>query len=465
MAPLSNVVIIHTDDTGRYISPYGYGIDTPNLQSLADDGILFRETHCAGPTCSPSRGALLTGSSPHSNGLIGLAHRGFEMDSYERHLSNFLSEQGFETVLVGQQHEVARDVSESNPEKSILGYDRVLPVDESAIDDVPIDHDHTHHDFSATAAATEYIREVGSMKDPDPFFLSIGFDNTHKPLPLDQNLVDPDSVAPPDPLPDVPPIRDEMAGYHAAIRSVDTCVGDIITTLELTGLLDKTLVIFTTDHGIPFPLMKCNLNDSGTGVSLIARFPERADVTQPATIDELVSQLDLFPTLCEYLGLDIPEWVEGYSLLPLLRGEVDSIRDEVFSEVTYHAAYEPKRSIRTERYRYVQRFDEEYDRHVAPNTDAGPSKEFFIDLGYFDREPPKEALYDLYIDPNESHNLIDDPEYESVRKDLRDRLWDWMERTEDPLLEGPVSKPDGAVADRRDALHPDAGEFEDPHAR
>lgn len=465
MSSPSNLVIVHTDDTGRYVSPYGHGVDTPALQTLASDGVLFRDAHCAGPTCSPSRGALLTGSSPHSNGLIGLAHRGFEMHDYDRHLSNVLSEHGFETALAGQQHEVPPDAGTGSPERTILGYDRVLSGDSPDDDAVPFDHENTRHDAAVTNAACEYLREASAADDADPFYLSVGFDNTHKPFPLDQDVVDPATVAPPDPLPDVPEIREEMAAYHAAIRHVDTCVGRIVETLTATGLLDETLFVFTTDHGIPFPKMKCTLSDSGTGVSLIAHFPRQSSVVQPDTVDALVAQIDLFPTVCEHLGVDVPDWVEGESLIPLLRGDAESVREAVFGEVTYHAAYEPKRSVRTERYRYVRRFDDQYRRRVAPNTDAGPSKAFFEDLGYFDGEPPTEALYDRYLDPNEAHNLIDDPAYDSVREDLRGRLREWMERTDDPILDGPVSKPDGAVADRRDTLHPDTGHFEDADAR
>lgn len=465
MASNPNVVVVHTDDTGRYIDPYGHGIDTPNLQRFAEDGVLFRNAHCAGPTCSPSRGALLTGSSPHSNGLIGLAHRGFEMDDYGRHLSNFLSERGFETVLAGQQHEIDEDAVEGSAAKEVLGYDRVLQGDESDLDDVPVDHVHTRHDFAITDAVVDFIREASERESSEPYFLSVGFDNTHQPMPLDQDLVDPDYVAPPEPLPDVPPVREEMAAYHALAQCVDTCFGDIVEALQATDQLDDTLLLFTTDHGIPFPLMKCTLSDGGTGVSLIARFPDGTELPRGTVVDELVSQIDLFPTFCDHLDLEVPEWVEGESLLPLLRGETDSVRDAVFSEVTYHAAYEPKRSIRTDRYRYVRRFDEAYDRRVAPNTDEGPMKQFFLDLGYFEREPPSEELYDTYLDPNESHNLVDDPEHEDVRRELRERLDDWMERTDDPLLDGPVSKPDGAVADRQDAIHPDDGEFEEPNAR
>ena len=454
-----NIVLIHTDDTGRYISPYGYGTNTPNLQQLANDGLLFRNAHCAAPTCSPSRGALLTGSSPHSNGLIGLAHRGFEIDNYNHHLANYLSERGFETVLTGQQHEIAESGEENNPAKQVLGYDRVLEGNESDVDELPIDHSLTRRDLANTEAAVDYLRNSGKTSD-EPYFLSIGLYNSHQPMPLDQDVVDPNYVAPPDPLPDVPPVREEMAAYHVLAQYIDTCVGRIFDALAETDQLDETIFLFTTDHGIPFPLIKCTLSDGGTNISLIARFPDGTDIPNGTVVDELVSQIDLFPTFCDFLDIEIPEWVEGDSIVPLLDGTVDSVRDEVFSEVTYHAAYEPKRSVRTERYRYVRRFDEEYDQYVAPNTDNGPMKQFFLDLGYFERQPPTEELYDLYLDPNESNNLADDSDFDEIREDLSKRLEDWMRRTDDPLLDGPVSKPNGAKADKQDAIHPDTEPFE-----
>ncbi|PSP95844.1 sulfatase [Halobacteriales archaeon QS_4_62_28] len=345
MPETPNIVIVHTDDTG----PYGHDIETPDLQRLADDGVLFRNAHCAGPTCSPSRGALLTGSSPHSNGLIGLAHRGFAMDDYGRHLSNSLTERGFETVLAGQQHEVAEDTVEGDAVKEVLGYDRVLESDESAVGELPIDHNHTRSDLAITEAAADYIRETGNEDTAKPFFLSVGLDDTHQPMPLDQDLVDPDYVAPPEPLPDAPPIREEMAAYHVAAQYVDERVGRVIDALEGTDQLEDTVLLFTTDHGIPFPLMKCNLSDGGTGVSVITRFPESTSLPRGVAKDALVSHIDLYPTFCDLLDFDVPEWAEGNSLLPLLRGEVESIREALFSEVTYHAAYEPKRSIRTDR--------------------------------------------------------------------------------------------------------------------
>lgn len=458
---MMNVVMIHTDDTGRYIGPYGHDIDTPNLSTLADDGILFRNAYCAGPTCSPSRASVMTGQSPHENGMLGLSHRGFDIEDHDHHLATYLSKHGHETVLAGQQHEAVReDMDRQEAACEILGYDRTLFGDETAVNELPIDHRRTRVDLANANAVARFVRNRG--RDSDPFFLSVGLLNTHQPMPIDQAVIDPGRVTPPDPLPDIEPVRTEMAAYHVLAEYVDECVGTVIEGLADGGHLSDTLVVFTTDHGLPFPYMKCDLRDDGIGVSLIARFPEgyRAGETE----DTMVSTIDLFPTFCEYLDVPIPDWVAGASLMSVVRDETDSVREQVFSEVTYHAAYEPKRCVRTDRYKYIRRFDPEYTREVGPNTDDGLSKRALTERGYLERERPREALYDLYHDPGEQRNLAGAPAHEDVLEGMAARLDAWMERTNDPVVEGPVSKPEGAVADRRDAVDP-GQEFEPPGAR
>jgi len=458
---MPNVVMVHTDDTGRYVGPYGHDIDTPNLAALADEGILFRDAYCAGPTCSPSRSAVMTGQSPHENGILGLTHRGFSFENSDHHLATYLSRHGYETVLAGQQHEADPEgMGRHEAAREVLGYDRTLDGDETSVRDLPVDHGRTRRDLANAAATAEFVRERDG--DEDPFFLSLGLYNTHQPMPLDQETVDPDRVMVPDPLPDVEPVREEMAAYHVLARYVDECVGTVVEGLADGGHLEETLVVFTTDHGIPFPYMKCDLWDAGIGVSLITRFPE--GYRSGAAEDAMVSTMDLFPTYCEFLDVLIPEWVEGPSLMPLVREEADAVREEVFSEVTYHAAYEPKRCVRTERYKYIRRFDQEYTREVGPNTDDGPSKRFLLDRGFLERERSREALYDLYHDPNERENLAGDPAHADVREAMAGRLESWMERTDDPLLSGPVPKPEGARIDRRDGVDP-GDEFEPADAR
>jgi arylsulfatase A-like enzyme len=459
---MTNLVVVHTDDTGRYVEPHGYAVPTPNLSTVADEGVTFRNAHCACPTCSPSRGALMTGRSPHSNGLIGLTHRGFAMDDYDDHLVRHLGRNGYETALCGQQHEADGGTESGDPARDVLGYDR-LPEDPGGdgpdVGGLDEHHGMTARDCATARAAAGYVRERAG-DDGDQFFLSVGLDNTHRDFPGEHD-VDPARVQPPEPVPDVPATRADMAGFVAGAGVVDACVGHVLETLRETGTLSETLFVFTTDHGPAFPFMKCDLTEGGLGVALLARFP---DSYRGRTVDALVSQIDLLPTFCAYLDLPTPDGVEGHSLRPLLDGEVGRVRDAVFGEMTYHAAYEPKRSVRTDRYRYVRRFDD-FDRHVLANTDDGPTKQFLLDHGLDERTRPREALYDRYHDPGECENLVDDPEYADAREDLAGRLAAWMERTDDPLLDGPVSKPAGARINVQDARQPGEERYEDPGIR
>ncbi len=200
-------------------------------------------------------------------------------------------------------------------------------------------------------------------------------------------------------------------------------------------------MIFTTDHGLAFPTAKASLLDRGIGVSLIIRGP---GFTGGRALDALVSQLDIFPTVCETAGVPTPPWVAGHSLLPLVAGEEEpGIRSAVFSELTYHAAYEPQRAIRTERYKYIRRFDD-YPYPVLPNCDDSPSKNAYLERGWATRPVARESLHDLFFNPGEGRNLIGDDDYQDVLADLRDRLHQWMVRTDDPLLSGPIAPPVGA---------------------
>jgi arylsulfatase A-like enzyme len=230
-----------------------------------------------------------------------------------------------------------------------------------------------------------------------------------------------------------------MANYIASVRSMDAACGRVLDALEESGLAENTLVIATTDHGIAFPMCKCTLTDQGLGVYLILRGP--GGFRGGKVVDGMVSQIDLYPTLCELLQLEPPGWLQGKSLLPLVRGERSEIHDELYGEVTYHVAYEPMRSIRTQRYRYTRRFQPEPTGPVLPNCDNGPSKRFLLRHGWAARTLPTESLFDLACDPNEAHNLAGDVAYSDVKADLAARLQRWMERTRDPLLRGPVARP------------------------
>jgi N-sulfoglucosamine sulfohydrolase len=433
-----NIVYMHTHDTGRYIEPYGYQVPTPHLKQLAEEGILFRHAYNAGPTCSPSRSALLTGMAPHSCGMIGLAHRGFELNDYGKHLASFLRVHGYETVLSGVQHEGLQ------PE--LLGYERVLHKASGK--------KNGEWDLANAELAANFLKSPGRTKS---FFLSFGMFSTHREFPDTDRQIHANYVMPPFPLADTKQNREDMAAFIASAGTADQCVGIVLNALRESGLDRETIIIFTTDHGIAFPRMKCNLYDTGIGVSLILNYPGQK--RQGQAVDALVSHIDLFPTICDLLSLDKPDWLQGHSLVPLLEGEVEQVREEIFSEVTFHAAYEPMRCIRTARFKYIRLFDE-HAGHVPANIDDGLSKSFVIEHGILEEKRDKEMLFDLYLDPVERNNRVDDPHYQHIYVDLSKRLRSWMVQTEDPLLQGKVPAHAGAKVNKRTSLSPKLQEFD-----
>src|SRR5438128_7412917 len=176
---------------------------------------------------------------------------------------------------------------------------------------------------------------------PQPFFLSVGFFETHREFLKPSTPQDAKYALPPAPLPDTPQTRLDMGAFKASAWELDQGMGAVFDALDAQGLSENTLVICTTDHGIAFPRMKGNLTDHGIGVMLIIRGP--GGFTGGKTIDDMVSQIDIFPTLCEQLNIDKPPWLQGVSFMPLIRGERQHLRDEIFAELNFHAAYEPAR--------------------------------------------------------------------------------------------------------------------------
>jgi arylsulfatase A-like enzyme len=433
-----NILYIHSHDTGRYVQPYGHAIPTPNLQRLAEQGVLFRQAFSAAPTCSPSRAGLLTGQCAHSSGMLGLAHRGFTLRDYSQHLVHTLREAGYYSVLVGIQH-IAKD-------PVVIGYDRMMQPVNNYVKGV-----------RGTVCTVENVAPAAvdflGSGPPQPFFLSVGYYETHTEFHPPGPAEDPRYTLPPHALPDTPETRQDMAAFKATARVLDQGIGAVLDALDRNGLADDTLVICTTDHGIGLPGMKCHLTDHGIGVMLIIRGPggsalrqvqgESGEFSGGRVCDGMVSHVDIFPTICDLLDIAPPTWLQGRSMMPLIRGEVEQTNEEVFAEVTYHAAYEPQRAVRTQRWKYIRRYDDRH-RPVLTNCDDLPSKEMWLSNGWRERYMSPEELYDLVFDPNESHNLAGNPAFTEVLDEMQGRLDRWMQATDDPLLRGPVAAPSGA---------------------
>ena len=423
-----NILYIHSHDTGRYVQPYGRPVATQNIQRLAEQGVLFRQAFSAAPTCSPSRASLLTGQYAHCSGMLGLAHRGFSLNDYNQHLLQTLRKAGYSSALVGEEH-IAKD-------RDAIGYDHVQKIE-------------SFHAKVVAPGATELLANGLAQ----PFFLSVGFFETHREFMEPGSPSDAKYSMPPVTLPDTPETRRDMAAFKASAQNLDWGIGAVLDALDAQGLAHNTLVICTTDHGIAFPRMKANLTDHGIGVMLIVRGP--GGFTGGQVLDAPVSQIDIFPTICDLLDIAPPPWLQGTSMLPLIRGEVEQLHDAVFAEVTYHAAYEPMRAVRTQRWKYIRRFD----HHLGPvlaNCDDSPSKDVLVAHGWQERSQPLEQLFDLVFDPNEMSDMANDLSVAGVLEEMRTRLDDWMYATYDPLLHGPVPAPRGAELNDPEQLSPSA---------
>ncbi len=418
-----NIIYFHTHDTGRYISPYGYGVPTPNYLRLAESGLTFKDMHCVAPTCSPSRAGLLTGQYPHQCGMISLAHRGAELNDLNKHLIHTLQPAGYHTALIGFHHEI------DWPKYADLGYhEAVLPGCGASAEHI------------GPAAADFLDRQ--SQKPDQPFFVSVGITQTHRPFPVDVPSDEARYLRPPAPFPDTDVFRQDMAGYVALVKRVDVALGLILDKLEATGQRENTLIICTTDHGVAFPSMKNNLTDHGTGVLFILSGP---GVPRGQVTDALTTQLDVFPTICDVAGIAKPDWLEGCSLQPVLNGEADQLHEAIFTESNYHGySYHPFRCIRTSRWAYIEGF-EDNEWTTFPRSDASPSDVAWTAAGWGGELAPKVRLFDRMFDPHEVHNLAGDSAHQAIVAELKARLYQHLDATADPIRQAPIPAPKGAT--------------------
>ena len=414
-----NVLLVICHDLGRRLGCYEVDtVQSPNIDRLAGEGIRFSRNFSTAPQCSPSRACMMTGRYPHANGMMGLTHGtfGWEMHPEERHIAQILSENGYDTVLSGVQHVT------THPEG--LGFKEILNGRRGTCEDV----------------SDRFCRWLKRRpKTTTPFYAQVGYFEPHRPF--NHGGATPDDslgVSVPPYLPDCAETRGELAAMQGVIRKMDAAFGHILSALERTGHAEDTLVIFTVDHGIPFPRAKCTLYDPGLTTALIMRWP-RGGIEGGRVCNALISNVDMVPTLLEVLDVAPPDNLQGRSFASCLRGEPCTHRDEIFAEKTFHTYYDPMRCIRTERYKYIVNFHRGYRMEVPTDVQKGGTYRAMLDEISGGR--PDFELYDLETDPNETENLAGKPGLEEVEADLRRRLHAWMAGTGDPLLAGPVSSP------------------------
>jgi len=406
-----NIVQITTHDSGRHIGCYGHPtLHTPVLDQLAAEGVRLTNYFAAVPICCASRASHLTGLWPQRHGLLDLCFPPFNWRLRDDvlHLSQHLRRAGYQTVLCGTQHEVIAS------ELDRLEFGQILAPGRAPADQI----------------AAEAARFLGSQAGgARPFYLQIGFFETH--TPFDFGGASPDTslgVDVPPYLVDDEPARRAMAGYQGAIRKVDAAVGAILDALRQAGLEERTLVVFTTDHGVELARSKWFCYDPGLGIAMLVRWPA-GGVEGGRDCDLLLSNVDYVPTVLELAAIEPSPELDGRSFAQALTtGSSEAVRDEVFA--MYHKTQ--TRAIRTSRFKLLRHFDAATDFHRVPVR---------IEDVMMKRGSTLVELYDLDDDPNEFHNVAGQPQFSDEQDQLETRLWSWLEAVDDPILKGPVRTP------------------------
>lgn len=428
-----NVVLAIADDwsfphAGIYGDPT---VRTPNVDRLAREGARFTHAFVASPSCTPSRAALLTGQAVHRLEEGGNLH-GFLPKRFAVY-PDVLEQAGYVVGYAGKG----------------WGPGRFEPGDRTRNPAGP--QFKSFDDFMER-------REKGR-----PFSFWFGTSDPHRPYEPGsgaQSGLQAASVRVPGFLPDTLEVRNDLLDYYFEVQRFDRDLGRIIDALERAGELDNTIVIVTSDNGMPFPRAKANVHDAGARVPLVIRWP---GVAKPGTvIDALVSLTDLAPTVLEGAGATALPAATGRSLLPLLRGEAQAGRDRVFIERERHANVRrgdlsyPSRAIRTKDYLYIRNFrpdrwpagDPQLYVSVGPfgDIDGGPSKSLLLDrqadraiAPFFQlatAKRPAEELYDLRRDPEQVKNVAGQSAHRAAQRRLRADLDRWLRETGDPRVTG-----------------------------
>lgn len=424
-----NILMITCHDIGQHLGCYGIEtVQTKHLDGLAEKGIRFHHFYSTSSVCSPGRGSLHTGRYPQSNGLMSVTHAPFwwSLNSTERHTAMILKQAGYRTYLIGFNH-----VRSSDPRS--LGYEQILSPRRKALE---------------TVEATKNLIHQASKGD-QPFFAKVGFVEVHRRFQYGQDTEK--GVFVPPYLQNTDPMREDLAEFQAEIKFFDECVGEILKSLEHSSIAGETLVIMTSDHGIPYPGAKWTARKAGMEVPFILYRP--GTVFEGGKVfNELMSNVDVLPTVLDFLGVEIPENIQGLSFRSLIEGQTKKApRQQVFGQYTPEMKRDNlSRCILTERYHLIRYFDQ--GRSVAYPVDVDP-KEFAAHRQRCRtkglKARPFWQLFDLKNDPYELHNIGAEPANEQIVVDLSRRLLAWMKQVDDPLLKGPLRTPyyDKAIQD------------------
>jgi arylsulfatase A-like enzyme len=433
-----NILLILSDDhSAPHLGCYGTkDLNTPRLDQMARDGMIFTRAYTTAPQCVPSRASILTGRSPVA---IDMTRFSAPLPKEVVTLPDLLMESGYFTGLMGRTHHL--DGTNQPGPIGAAFKELGLATMASRVDVINEDPDRT----KATAYFEEFLNKAGDK----PWFLQFCYRDPHRPNDAGDHPA-PESLTLPGHYPDLPITRAMLGRYYKAIERLDGDVGALLDILKQRGLDSNTLVIFMGDNGAAQLRGKGTLYEFGIHVPLVARWPK---VIKPGTqSDQLISGEDITPTLLAVAGAEIPKSMTGVSFLPLLKDKPFTGRAELFSERGPHAsslpintgAFDLSRAIVTPTHKLIYNalpkliylpvdfgYDAEWYEVMAANQRDLLSPE--QKAAYFPLERPMFELYDLSKDPFELNNLAGKKEFAALELELRERLAVWMIKERDYL--------------------------------
>lgn len=437
-------------------------VKTPGFDRVSREGVRFTHAFVAAPSCTPSRTGVLSGQAIWRTGRGGMLYGTLEPDMkvYPRLLEAggyFIGATG-KTWSPGLWDAGGR---KTHPMGKVYGArkDKTVPKGVSIVD-----------------YAANFKDFLDERPADQPFCFWYGGSEPHRDyaeglgLASGKRTADAKLFAS---LPNDPIVRNDVLDYYMEIEHFDRHLVRMLEMLEARGELDRTLVIVTSDHGMPFPRCKSTLYDSGTRVPLAIRLP--GVIAPGRTVDDFVSLTDVAPTILEFSGRQIPSEMTGRSLAPILKsnksGAVEARRDFVVTAFERHTWCRPNgvgypmRAIRTADYLYIRNY--EPDRwpvgdpelrpiqHARPvpwphagygDIDSGPTRRLYLEdpsdpvvARYFNlaaAKRPEHELYAIATDPDQIHNLSGDPNYKKIVDNLAARLQAYLLETGDPRAKG-----------------------------
>jgi len=461
-----NILFAISDDQSYpHASAYGTSeIETPAFDGLARRGMLFHNAFSAAPGCSPSRAAILTGRN-----IWQLEEAAAHNSLFPRKFQVFtraLEEAGYHVGFTGKPWSPG-DWKKTGWDRNPVGdaYNTHQTTNRSTPEIYGVDYERNFKEFLSK-------REGGQ-----PFFFWYGAKEPHRDYGYGSGVASgkslEDAKVPPF-LPDHEVTRNDFLDYLFEIEWFDRHLGLMLEHLESIGELENTIVVVTSDNGMPFPYGKANLQEFGTHVPFVIAGPILKEKNRET--HTMLSLIDLAPTFLEIAGLKAPEGIPGRSLLPFLRGEKSSHRSKVLTARERHTHARPDnlgypaRALRTRDFLYIRNlkpqrwpagipppegleekyFTGSFSKDFKPigmgynDIDASPAKELIINnrdrypdlfqLAFLKR--PAEQLYHIRIDPWCLNNLARNPNYNEIRQDLARELQEILVLQRDPRITG-----------------------------